>query len=110
MSGVFWYVIALVLLVLVLFLKLVLMPLLAFVACCVAGIIITIAFSQAIGLTAVSFVIDRKTGNLDRTFAAGVRPAEIMCGQIITYMLILAVEIGLLLIVALNIFKLAMHG
>jgi len=36
------------------------------------GMIIAISFAGSIGLTAVAFVMDRKDGTLDRTWAAGV--------------------------------------
>jgi hypothetical protein len=50
------------------------------VPCCAAQII-TIAFAQSIGLTAVAFVMDKKSGCLDRAWSAGVRPSEMMLAQ-----------------------------
>jgi ABC-type multidrug transport system permease subunit len=48
------------------------------------GMIISISFAQAIGATAVVFVMDKKGGTMDRTWAAGVRPSEIMASQLVT--------------------------
>jgi len=74
------------------------------------GIIITIAFSSSIGLTAITFVLDKKTGNLDRTWASGVRASEIMLAQVLTQLIIFVVQIGLLLVFGLLAFKLPSEG
>ena len=34
--------------------------------------IINIAFAQSIGLTALAFVIDKREGTMDRTWASGI--------------------------------------
>lgn len=41
------------------------------------GTLVTIAFAQSVGLTALSFVMSKKEGVLDRTWAAGVQPLEV---------------------------------
>ncbi len=74
------------------------------------GIIIAIAFSQSIGLTALGFVADKRAGILDRVYSAGVRPSEIMIAQSIVMMCLLCVQLSLLLLVALVIFHLPMKG
>jgi hypothetical protein len=74
------------------------------------GIIITIAFSGSIGMTAIIFVLDKKTGNMDRIWSAGVRSSEIMCSQVLTQLIIFIIQIGLLLIFGLLVFKLPMKG
>ena len=110
------------------------------------GIIITIAFSGSIGLTAITFVLDKKTGNLgqltsytarfalacfcshsasshahgcfgcvlscllDRIWSSGVRASEIMLAQVLTQLIIFVIQIGLLLIFGLLVFKLPLEG
>lgn len=74
------------------------------------GMVATISFSQAIGLTAVAFVVDQKSGTLDRMWAAGVRASEVMMSQVITQFFVLLGQVLLLLFVALVIFKLPMVG
>eukprot|EP00697_Spironema_sp_BW2_P000933 gnl/Spiro4/11279_TR5943_c0_g1_i1.p1 gnl/Spiro4/11279_TR5943_c0_g1~~gnl/Spiro4/11279_TR5943_c0_g1_i1.p1 ORF type:complete len:694 (+),score=139.84 gnl/Spiro4/11279_TR5943_c0_g1_i1:39-2120(+) len=74
------------------------------------GIIITITFAQAISLTALVFVLEKKEGTLDRTWAAGVRPLEVMLSHIVLQLCLLLIQIGLLLCVALFVFQLPMVG
>ena len=74
------------------------------------GIIVAIAFSQSIGLTALGFVVEKKSGNMDRVYAAGVRPSEIMIAQSIVMMVLLFIQLSALLTVALLIFSLPMEG
>lgn len=74
------------------------------------GIIITIAFSNSIGMTAITFVLDKKTGNMDRIWSCGAWASEIMLAQVITQLLIFVVQIGLLLLFGLVVFKLPLEG
>jgi len=74
------------------------------------GMIVTISFSQSIGLTAIAFVMDKKTGNLDRAWAGGIRPSEIMLSQVFSQLMILVAQNALLLFFGLFIFKLPMMG
>lgn len=74
------------------------------------GMIINIAFAQAIGLTAAVFVQDKHTGNMDRQWAAGVRAPEILLAQLFSQFIMLFFQICCLLVVALGIFRLPMVG
>lgn len=74
------------------------------------GIIITIPFFLATGLTALSFVIERKQGLLDRSLVSGVGAVEIMIGHIATQFLVMLVQVGLLLAIALAAFKISFEG
>jgi len=53
---------------------------------------------------------DRVTGNMDRQWAAGVRPSEIMIAQWLAQSVMLLVQIGFLLLFALVIFQLPLNG
>ncbi len=74
------------------------------------GIIITLAFSQSIGMTAMGFVMDKKTGKFDRLYAAGVRASEIMIAQTVAMLLLIFIQLFALLFFALVVFKLPMEG
>jgi len=74
------------------------------------GMIITISFAQSIGITAVSFVLDKKTGNMDRMWACGVRPMEVLAAAFMIQMCNILIQVSLLLFFALFIFKLPMLG
>jgi len=74
------------------------------------GMIISIAFAQAISGTAVTFVLDKKSGTMDRSWAAGVRPSEVMASQMVLQFCTLFFQIAFLLFFALVIFSLPMKG
>lgn len=74
------------------------------------GIMITISFAQAIALTAVAFVVDRKEGLLDRTWSMGALPSEIILGHTLAQLLIIAGQVTLMLIIALLAFNLPIYG
>jgi ABC-type multidrug transport system ATPase subunit/ABC-type multidrug transport system permease subunit len=74
------------------------------------GMIIVTSFSQSIGLTALAFVLDKKTGNMDRSFAAGVRASEVMASQAATQVIILLIQTGILLFFGLYVFALPNNG
>lgn len=69
------------------------------------GIMVTITFAQAIGLTAIAFVQDKKDGLLDRCWAAGVKPGEIMIAHVLTQFLVLVIQTAAMIAVALYGFK-----
>lgn len=60
---------------------------------------------MAIGLTALSFVIERKEGLIDRTWVAGVNVTEMVVAQILTQCLILFVQTTLLIVIVKFAFK-----
>ena len=74
------------------------------------GMIITIAFSQSIGLTALVFVVDSKSGVMDRGWSAGIRANEVMLSHSATQLLILTVQIWILLFFGQVVFELPMEG
>ncbi|EDQ87774.1 uncharacterized protein MONBRDRAFT_9617 [Monosiga brevicollis MX1] len=72
--------------------------------------LVSITFAQAIGLTALAFVMDRKDGMTDRAWVAGVVPSEIILAHVGTQMLVLVGQLILVLIFTLLVFKLPLHG
>ena len=65
----------------------------------------SLTFFMATGLTSMSFVLEKKEGLLDRGIVAGVGYIEVMISHMCTQFLILAVQVGLLLVFALLVFK-----
>lgn len=63
------------------------------------------ALGISIGLTAVVLIQERKDGLMDRTWVAGVNVAEIIISQVVTQLFILIVQIILMLIFVLWVFK-----
>ncbi|CAF3240969.1 unnamed protein product [Rotaria sp. Silwood2] len=74
------------------------------------GMMISIIFFVAIGLTALIFVVEKKEGLLERSWIAGVTTVEIMLAHIIVKFFIQFIQITLLLIFADYIFKVEIKG
>ncbi|EGD77792.1 hypothetical protein PTSG_08882 [Salpingoeca rosetta] len=74
------------------------------------GIMVSITFAQAIGLTAMSFVLDRKEGLLDRVWVAGARASDVILAHMATQFWILAGQTAAVLFFALVVFKLPIVG
>jgi ABC-type multidrug transport system permease subunit len=69
------------------------------------GMMVSIIFFLAIGLTALMFVVEKKEGLLERSWIAGVTTVEIMLAHIIVKFFIQFIQITLLLIFTNFIFK-----
>ena len=55
-------------------------------------------------------MLDKKTGNMDRMWSAGVWASEIMLAQVLTQLIVFIIQVGLLLIFGLLVFKLPLYG
>ena len=66
---------------------------------------LSITFGISIGLTALSFVMERKEGLLDRTWVAGVNVTEMVLAQILTQCIILFVQSTILILLVVFAFK-----
>uniref|UniRef100_A0A3Q3EUY2 ABC transporter G family member 23-like n=1 Tax=Labrus bergylta TaxID=56723 RepID=A0A3Q3EUY2_9LABR len=73
-------------------------------------IVNVITFYLAVGLTALSFVIERKEGLLDRCWVAGVSPLETMLAHLFSQLFVISVQILLLLLFILLVFKIPNEG
>ena len=62
-------------------------------------------FGFSIGLTAISLIIERKEGLIDRTWVAGVNVTEIIIAQVLTQFCVLLIQISLLVTVVVFGFK-----
>ncbi|KAI4812893.1 hypothetical protein KUCAC02_024255 [Chaenocephalus aceratus] len=69
------------------------------------GAVLSITFFLAVGLTALSFVIERKEGLMDRCWVAGVSSVETMLAHFFSQLFIISVQILLLLLFILLVFK-----
>ncbi|XP_072363224.1 ABC transporter G family member 23 [Scyliorhinus torazame] len=74
------------------------------------GIILSIAFFLAVGLTALSFVIERREGLLDRCWIAGVSSLEIILAHAVFHLLTMTIQTALLLIFTFLVFKIPNEG
>ncbi|XP_066951029.1 ABC transporter G family member 20-like isoform X1 [Macrobrachium rosenbergii] len=74
------------------------------------GVILSITYFMAVGLTALSFVIERKEGLLDRSWVAGVQSSEVMLAFLATQMVVMLVQIALILVFMFLVFEIPCKG
>ncbi|XP_069035992.1 ABC transporter G family member 20 isoform X2 [Lepisosteus oculatus] len=74
------------------------------------GAVLSITFYLAVGLTALSFVTERKEGLLDRCWVAGVSSLETMLAHLLSQLVIMSVQVTLLLLFVLLVFKIPNEG
>ncbi|KAK1793688.1 hypothetical protein P4O66_011456, partial [Electrophorus voltai] len=74
------------------------------------GAVLSITFYLAVGLTALSFVLERKEGLMDRCRVAGVSSLETMLAHLFSQLLVISVQITLLLSFILLVFKIPNEG
>ncbi|KAM4591703.1 ABC transporter G family member 20 isoform 2-T2 [Odontesthes bonariensis] len=69
------------------------------------GAVLSITFYLAVGLTALSFVLERKEGLLDRCTVSGVSSLETMLAHLFSQLFVISVQILLMLLFILLVFK-----
>ncbi|CAF3243491.1 unnamed protein product, partial [Rotaria sp. Silwood2] len=74
------------------------------------GMMISIIFFLAIGLTALIFVVEKKEGLLERSWIAGVTTVEVMLAHIIVKFFIQFIQIILMVVFADVIFQVTIQG
>uniref|UniRef100_A0A3B3CUJ4 ABC transporter domain-containing protein n=1 Tax=Oryzias melastigma TaxID=30732 RepID=A0A3B3CUJ4_ORYME len=74
------------------------------------GAVLSITFYLAVGLTALSFVLERKEGLLDRCWVAGVSSVETMLAHLFSQLIVISVQISLMLLFILLVFKTPNEG
>ncbi|XP_017959584.1 ABC transporter G family member 23 isoform X2 [Drosophila navojoa] len=74
------------------------------------GVILTIVFFLAVALTSSALIIERTEGLLDRSWVAGVSPAEILFSHVITQFVVMCGQTTLVLIFMLVVFGVTNNG
>lgn len=74
------------------------------------GIIISITYIMAVGLTAISIVSEQKEGLLERSWVAGVRPFEVILAHVICQFLVMFVQVAGLLVFTFLVFEIPSRG
>lgn len=57
------------------------------------GVILSITYFMAVGLTALSFIIERKEGLLERSWVAGVTATEVMLAHVAAQFVIMVIQV-----------------
>ncbi|KAM7294253.1 hypothetical protein ISCGN_023770, partial [Ixodes scapularis] len=74
------------------------------------GIIISITYIMAVGLTAISIVSEQKEGLLERSWVAGVRPFEVILSHVVCQFLVMFVQVAGLLVFTFIVFEIPSRG
>ena len=74
------------------------------------GVILSITYFMAVGLTALSFIIERKEGLLERSWVAGVTATEVMMAHVVAQFVVMVVQVALVLIFMIYVFEVPAHG
>ncbi|XP_018319126.1 ABC transporter G family member 20 [Agrilus planipennis] len=74
------------------------------------GVILTIVFFLAVALTSSALIIERMEGLLDRSWVAGVTPAEILFSHVMTQFVVMCGQTALVLIFMILVFGVQCKG
>ncbi len=74
------------------------------------GVILSITYFMAVGLTSLSFITERKEGLLDRSWVAGVTATEVMLAHVITQFVVMMVQVALVIVFMIYVFKVPAEG
>ena len=82
----------------------------AFINFLAPGIITLVCFMFSLILTTMSFVGERYDGTLDRVFAAGTQPSEVLVGHMIAFTSILVGQVSTVILIAVYGFDIPLNG
>jgi ABC-type multidrug transport system permease subunit len=82
----------------------------AFINFLAPGIITLVCFMFSLILTTMSFVGERYDGTLDRVFAAGTQPSEVLVGHMIAFTSILIGQVSTVILIAVYGFDIPLNG
>lgn len=74
------------------------------------GVLISISYIMATGLTSLAFIIERRDGLYDRTLAAGVDQVQMLISHSIVQLVVMIVQISLVVFFTFVIYKVPTNG
>jgi huntingtin len=74
------------------------------------GLILSVAYFMAVGLTSLAFVVERKEGLLDRTLVCGVSTVEVLMGHFVTQFVVMCIQCALSLMFIIVVFQTPCRG
>jgi len=74
------------------------------------GVLISISYIMATGLTSLAFIIERRDGLYDRTLAAGVDHVQMLISHSIVQLVVMIVQISLVVFFTFVIYKVPTNG
>ena len=82
----------------------------AFIDFLAPGIMTMVCFMFSLILTTMAFVGERYDGTLDRVFAAGTRPMEVLLGHLLAFSTILVGQVTVVILIAVYGFDIPVNG
>ena len=74
------------------------------------GFLLGIVYMLALGHTALSFVLERKDGLLERTFVAGVKAHHMLSAHVVLQLVIIVVQMVFMMLFVFTVFGIAQRG
>ncbi len=74
------------------------------------GVILSITYFMAVGLTALSFIIERREGLLDRSWVAGVTATEVMLAHVVAQFAVMLAQVAAVLVFMIYVFEIPAEG
>ncbi|XP_022701989.1 ABC transporter G family member 20-like isoform X5 [Varroa jacobsoni] len=74
------------------------------------GIILSITYIMAVGLTAISIIMETREGTMERCWVAGVRPFEVVVSHVYSQFCVMVVQVALLLLFIFLVFQIPLEG
>nr|WMI51951.1 ABCE1 [Dermanyssus gallinae] len=74
------------------------------------GIILSITYIMAVGLTSITIITETREGTMERCWVAGVRPFEVVLSHVYAQFSLLVVQVALLLVFTFGVFEMPLEG
>lgn len=74
------------------------------------GVVLSITYIMAVGLTSLSFVDERKSGLYDRSWVSGVTSFQVLVSHVLTQSIVLVAQVLVILIFTFLIFEIPSRG
>ena len=74
------------------------------------GVILSITYFMAVGMTSLAFVLERKEGLLDRSWVAGVTATEVMVSHVVCQFVVMLAQVCLVLVFMIYVFEVPARG
>lgn len=74
------------------------------------GVVISITYVMATGLTALAFILEKRDGLLERSLVSGVTTSQILLAHASVQVLVMIIQISLVLMFTFFVFEIPSHG
>lgn len=75
-----------------------------------SGVIVSITYIMATGLTALAFILERRDGLFERSLVAGVDTLQVLVAHALTQIIVMVVQIVFVLVFTFLVFEIPSRG